>query len=385
MISLLRKKQPQEQTLCVLSVTDYSVTASSVRVYHRPGAIAQPLVLFSCEEKITYVGTNQLLRDQAVQQASKYVLEQCRRIQGGYDRLVCVIGDPWVLTKMREVAIEKQQPFTVTQKMIDEAIARDARLVEQEALREYAHDTDWWLLPQGKPLLMSNGYQIDDKAMHRGKKISIHTMISLVPVAFIEMMTGVFIDVFHREDINYRSSDRSIQHVLRSEQHVYALNLSGGSGSLAYYQKGVLVDKEFLSLGFHHFETVMMELFQVNRRQIPGIMSLVTDQSFLEHEQDRYYRRIKKAFHDLGNEIYRSIHTLNKRQGISDIPIVMIGGPQWSEQLCDIFKRDYDDIFLGSQKYSEHMTPVYSQGVRITNSLTPAILMTALEQDYYLY
>lgn len=380
MFSFLKNNHKEEQTRLLLMVTSYSVTAAVVRTYHREGAVVQPVVLFSCERKIPqYHKFDQESLEQSIARESEYALEACRKVHGNYDALVCSMGEPWLLTKTRQCHLEKTKPFVVTQKIIDETIARDARLFEQEALRDYAYDQEWWMLAENKNHIDMNGYRVVQPLGKSAKEITIHVTYSLVPVRCIEIMNQVYARVFHREDVVYvgmnQLLDYWVDHDVKNETIIM---LGGVSSDILVVRQGVLGVSQKINQGLVHFEKNMMDLFGVQSMQITSVMNLINDHRFLDHEKDIYHQRIIRAYQDLGKELVRVLHEIKKHQGVLGA-IRIVNSPEWVAHFALLLELEIGQSVqvLSGDEYSRAF--ITTHGAQVTTGLLYTALQNLLE------
>jgi hypothetical protein len=300
MFSFLKNKPKEERTVCVLMVNSYSVTAAVVRTYHREGAVTKPVVLFSCEEKIQHHHAGGGAFDHLVIKEIKKVLEKCRQVHGNYDKISCSIGEPWAMTKAREIIIEKPKAFKVTQKILDEAIARDVRLFEQEAVRDYAKNEEWGMMHSSHPIVTINGYRVQNPVGMMAASVRMHVNISLAPVAWIEMIMGAYADVFHRADISFMGMDTAVLPLTKLYLKSCVLVLGGVSSTISVFHHEILQYIDTVPTGVVQMENILSERFGVHRAHVSSIMKFASDEKILEHERDIYYQRIEAAYKDLG-------------------------------------------------------------------------------------
>jgi hypothetical protein len=161
MFSFLKKKPKNEVVRLVCLVTSYAVTAAVVKNYHKLGTVQQPVILFSCESIIPSRHTSNLvLLEVAVAEALRSVLNRCRTHTPMYDELICTIGEPWVMSTTRSAHLEKREAFSITQKLVNDLVAREKKLFEQEIVRTYADKEGVGLLQVSQPVIDANGLDV---------------------------------------------------------------------------------------------------------------------------------------------------------------------------------------------------------------------------------
>ena len=383
MFSFLKNKPKEEQTICVLVVNSYSVTAAVVRTYHREDAIAKPVVLFSSEEKIPHHHTNRVgYFEHLVIAETKKVLERCRTVHGNYDKVVCVIGEPWIVTKTRDIKIEKQAPFKITKKVVDEAILRDARLFEQEILRDYAKEEAWGILHNSKPIIDINGYPVSSPIGMSAKSFDVHVVMSLAPSSFVEMIIGAYADVFHRADIAFMGMDVVASQLVRQYDKGSVLTLGGVSGTIAGFHHGILEYTEMVEEGFVAFEDALTYIFDVNHAHIPSVMKFASDEKILAHERDIYYQRIESAYSSLSNELRLAVLRAKKQIGNIVEPLFVIASPAWLHMIRPLLERDVEaSITIPNPDMFDNYL-IYTHDAKVKSVALSLVILAGLENNF---
>lgn len=330
MISRLFKTLPTEQTWCVCSVGSYTVSAAVVRIYHRPGSITKPIVLFSCEQVIPlYYENNIEALEKFVFSATHTVLEQCRSYYGNFDKLVCTIGEPWASAFPRSIHIEKTNTFKVVAPTIDDAIIRETRLFEQEIFRDFGDGEPLGIIGVSKPLIDINGYRVFDYMNTTAKTVDIHLVFSLAPVYFVEELIAIFGDVFHRTDVFISSLDTARPLLLPQERMVTILDIGGYSSTLSIIHHGHVVSQTRIGEGLSDIENSIREQFGIPHSQISSVMQFANDQGVLRNHRDIYYRRIQTAYESFGESLRATVSQIKIQTGSLPNHLIAIGTPPW--------------------------------------------------------
>lgn len=381
MFSFLKEKQKEEQTMCVLVVSSYSVIAAVVRTYHREDAVTKPVVLFSYEEKVPHHhigGWNNL--ESLVVGSTKKALEKCRMVHGNYDKIVCALGEPWVMTKTRHITLEKPAQFKLTQKIIDDAIARDSRLFEQEAVRDYAKNEEWGIIHTTRPIVDVNGYRTDNFVGALTKNAMIHVSVSLAPASFVELIMGAYADVFHRVDISFIGTETLVAQLAKHYAHASVIMLGGNSGTLAVFNQGILDFSEKIHRGLADFESGIAYLFNVNNSHISSVFKFASDEKLLEHERDIYYQRIEAAYKGIGDELRMGILRLKKYVGHIAEPVLLIANPHWISIIKSLVEKDIESPVIIPHHDMFNEVLVYTHEARVKNVLLSLAILEVLKK-----
>lgn len=386
MFSFLKNKPKEERTICVLVVNSYSVMAAVVRTYHREGAVAKPIVLFSCEEKIPHHRASPSPWGRAgegmnlIESEIKKALEKCRKVHGNYDKLVCVIGEPWVMNKTRHMSIEKPKAFKLTQKTIDELLERDARLFEQEALRDYAKEQEWGVMYHAQPTVLINGYPAMHPVGMVAKSVELHTTISLAPAEVIDSIVEAYADVFHRTDVLFLGTGDILSKFAKHQKNMGVITLGGVSSTCSLFHQGFLDHSETIGSGLVEVEESIAYLFGVHQSHITSVLRFASDEKLLEHERDVYYKRIEAAYKNLSNEIQRGMLRIKKQIGSIPGHLWLLASPSWIAILQPRIEKDIgvSVIIPNTEMFNDAL--IYSHEARIKNAPLALAILAALEK-----
>lgn len=330
MFSFLKKNSPKEETtLCVCVVTSYAVTAAVVRVYNRQGAVGTPVVLFSCEEKVSLRQARDVgMLEATVAEHARKCLEKCRSFHGVFDKIIYAVGEPWVTIASRAIHIEKGKPFKFTQKMIDESISRDVKLFESELSRTLLPE-DVGIIETSRPEIHANGYLMPEVSNVSVQTLDIHFSISYVPTRLVEELVLACTDVFHHPGVSFASMTAASRLLIARHAQAVIADLGGLSGTLSLVRHGSVIHTTTISSGLLGFEENIMQEFDVRQDQVATVMRFADDEKFLQHHRDLYYQRINAAARELAESLYRSSLILKQQIQAIPEPMYLIGNPLW--------------------------------------------------------
>lgn len=376
MFSFLKKKPQDEQVHLVCLVTSYAVTAAVVKVFTRQESVQEPVLLFSCESIIPIRdGFDYRANASLTYDAIKYALNKCRAFNPVYDKLYCSIGEPWTTSMTRTAHLEKREAFSLTQKVIDDLVTRESKLFEQEVARMYAGSEEVGLLQVSKPLIDANGYRIANPMNALVASVDVHSTFSLVSLSFIDGVVGVFVDVFHRTDIQFTSFDLAKSALLNDYDHGTVVEMGGDTISIVIKQGGVPTLFAAIPEGLHRFEIALMQLFDVPQKKIPQVLSFVGDENIIEHERERYYHRIVRAYEEISPAIALRAIDIKKHVQQLPEPVVVIGHPEWVDVLKVPLEKDLGSrVIIPRHDLFRDQVIISHQAHVITNSLLLAVM-----------
>jgi len=360
-------------------VNSYSISGAVIRSYHREGATPKPIVLFSCEEKIPlYHHRNAEVLERLVIAQTKGVLEKCRSFHGRFDKIICTLGEPWVTTFSRSSHLEKREPFTVNKNSIDELVARDTRLFEQETIRDYRSFEEVGVVGTSMPVIDVNGYRTPRYSGVTAKTVDVHMAFSIAPARFVENLLSAFIDVFHREDIICQSMDLARSYLFAKTAKAAVLDIDGTTSTLSIIDRGHVMYTSSIPSGLINFENNLETLFDIKRVQIASVMQFVTDEKFIEYSRDVYYKRIEAAYRDFGVMLRRGANNLKKYTEAIPRPIHLMTNPSWIGTLEPLIKSDLETSIatLPADSLDDHVmytTQAEARSVALSLAILQAI------------
>jgi hypothetical protein len=381
MFSFWRKTSKQETTLCVLTVTSYAATGAVVRIFGGEGVVAAPVVLFSCQETLPLRHDFDPLRvRQSAIEATSRALEQCRKFNSTFDKVVLSIGEPWIMTHHRTMRREKQVPFTFTRAMIDEMVSRDRRLFEQELVHEYGDAEPISVIEISDPVCDANGYRVSSIVQQKARTLDAHVVVTTAPTVFVEALRGVVMDILHRTDVTFMSLAVAQAELLIPNSQGMLLSLGGVSSELMIIDQGVMTRSVMIDAGMSMVEDVMKDLFKVQRRQLASVMTFASDETFLERQRDIYYRRIEGAYQVLGAEIHAAIHTMQKYQYPLPVHLIVTSPVEWVGVLAPLVEHSAGVVttVLASNLTNGHL--VYAHEARHRELPLSLAIVKAIKQ-----
>jgi len=373
-MSFFSKKSTEKNHL-VCVITSYAAIASVVRMYHGEGATGHPVVLFSHFEMIeNRHGRNVAMLNESACQAMARAIGVCKKSRPDFDQLICAIGEPWITTMSRSVHLEKKDPLLVTKKIIDDLVSRDKKLFEIDIARDFP-GRDIELVQSSRPVVWINGYQVVHPLGTQAATIDVSVMYSIADGGFVDELSGVFIDAFHRENVSFISTDIAQMRGVPETTNRVMVNLGGSTSNISIIDRGRSTYHISIPAGLHDIEHSIAQEFGVTKSGIASVMKFASDEKLLAHERDDYYRRIEKSYAFLGEMIRRAGMELKRHIGMLPSTGYVSGIPEWITVLSPLLEKDLE-IELSPIPAGN---VVYTQNARGSDLLTSVILATVLK------
>lgn len=326
------KKKESTRLVCV--VTSYAAMAAVVRTYNDDGATAKPVVVFSsCQPIHARHGRDEKLLNEIACGALRAVTESCRAFHGKFDDIVCTIGEPWTTTVTRSIHMDRAEPFKLTQKIIDEMIARDRKSFEQTIVGDIG------LVQVSQSQIALNGYLTNDIIGQKPKSVDINIAYSIANAGFMDELSGVFLDVFHDPHITFKSIDIAYTKLSSGYANSTVIDLGGITTTMTVVYGGMVKNMISVPMGLMDIEDHITKLFAVHKNRVSSVMNFASDEKLLEHERDEYYRRIELAYRPMGILFEHAVAELRRQVGIVPEPVYVIGIPKWLSVLIPLVQK----------------------------------------------
>lgn len=321
----------------MVAISSARAVAAVVKRYHGSESVDRPVVLFTHEQAVDvrHGGDESLLAEYACA-ATRRALDACRawlaaHHGGTFETVTCAIGEPWIATIARTVHIEKPKTISFTQKMIDEAVARDRKVFEAEISDRATAEVE--IVQALRMAYDVNGYRVTHAVGERGVTCDIHLGYALASAELLEELTAVGVDVFHRSDMKFVSTELARAASIPETVTTLVLDVGGTTATLSVIDRGVMTRTIAIPTGLGAIIEHLAQLFDISQTMVGSAMAFATDEKLLQHERDEYYRRIGLAFRPLGILLERATDELRRIEG--DIPdtVVVTGIPNWGSVL----------------------------------------------------
>jgi hypothetical protein len=236
--------------------------------------------------------------------------------------------------------MERKRNFTIKQKTIDDLVERETKLFEQETLRKYEGREEIGLLEISQPWIDAHGYRVTKPLGEQAKTLDVHMVFSLAPVHVVRTLGEVYLDVFHRTDVLFRSYDHAAYSLMHHMQEGTLIHVGGLTTTLALFRKGLPSMSASLPTGIHTYEQELMQSFALTRNQIPATCALVRDQNILNQARDIYTGRMIDAYSSLHDALMRYVLESRKCGHLIQGPLVVVGLPLWMEHILPLLEKD---------------------------------------------
>lgn len=165
--------------------------------------------------------------------------------KGAPDEIYCTLNSPWYTSETRTIHMEKNTPFLITKKIVDEMIQKELKNISEKYSKKYEGVYTKPQLLEGKVLHSSlNGYGIDDPVGKKATSVDLNIFISISPEICIKGIEDSIKRVFHHTKISYGSFISSLFIAARDKyitaQSYLLIDINAEITDVAIVSNGVL-------------------------------------------------------------------------------------------------------------------------------------------------
>jgi hypothetical protein len=167
----------------------------------------------------------------------------------------CVLSSLWYVSELRDLTVNKERPFVVTERHIEGLVDRQEEYVKKSELLEYAEKSnDEFVRLDHKVIdVRLNGYQLSNPYGKTANTISANVYLSLVPQAVIKAADRAISHYFHPELFNFHSfglaSFSILRDILEDTEDVLFLDMSGELTDIFIIKGGTLTEAASFPVG----------------------------------------------------------------------------------------------------------------------------------------
>ena len=154
---------------------------------------------------------------------------------GHIDKVIASIGAPWQLTNIRIEAIEEDKPFIFTESLQSEMLRRDIEIPEG-----YVKSA------QSVIATLLNGYETPKPIGKKAARADVYILSSLIDKVISKNIEKALRKTYHTHALTLTAfasvSFSAFRNVYPHEKDFILLDVSGESTTIAFIQKGLLID-----------------------------------------------------------------------------------------------------------------------------------------------
>lgn len=175
------------------------------------------------------------------------------KINGGIDRVLCVLSSPWYVSQTRVFNIKEDKPFKITQKFVDDLLVDAEEIHKKDAVQI---EGDPFFIEKSIVQSTINGYSVEDVVGKEASHLKMTILSTMMSGDVREKVEGMINKVFNVDEFLFRSFTNAsysvIKDLFRKERNFLLVDVSGETTNVSVVNDKVLLNSASFPLG-HNF------------------------------------------------------------------------------------------------------------------------------------
>ena len=344
----------KEKVIAIFDIGSGSVGGALVRVPSDKKKL--PTIIKSTRTDIidrNYLDFNLFLKDMIVALGSTvHNLYQSKL--GAPNEIVCVLASPWYVSETKIIKIEKEHPFALTKKIIDELIKKETSSLNIVYENKY-EDID--SIPQiiEHPIIkvVLDGQQEDNPIGKRINSLEMAMILSSSPKLCLDKVKETISKTFHSTPVSFSSfivaSYIAIRDRYMMENLYMLIDIGGEITDIGVVSEGVLKYSLSFPYGRKTFFRDICNILKVDQRGAYELFSLYKKGALEKTQLKRFQEALGDIEKSWNSSFRESINTIHHISNIPNIIFLTID-------------RDVKDWFVGIINSENGMKSMVSYG-----------------------
>lgn len=176
-------------------------------------------------------------------------------------KIALVLSSPWHISHTKTVSVTKDEPFTITNSLINEITEAETEKITKE------QDADLKLVESNVANVKVNGYST---LLPQGKianKLDLSLYVSLAPLSFLNKIENEIQKSFSVKSISYHSfpfiSLSTIQKIFHEDQDFIFIDIAGEITDVAAVRNGVMMGTASFPVGINTLVRKVSDRFKI--------------------------------------------------------------------------------------------------------------------------
>lgn len=173
---------------------------------------------------------------------------------GAPSRIFCVLSSSWCVSQTRIINFKKNTPFVFTEKLADELIQKEIKLLKEEHVLKYGDVDDRVRMIELKNIkIMLNGYETLEYLNKKTKELEMNIFISMSGEQVLKKIEDTIGKYFHFKQITFSSFTLSFFTIVRDvylkQENFLLLDIGGEMTDVSMVKKNILRESASFPLG----------------------------------------------------------------------------------------------------------------------------------------
>ncbi|MDP9249301.1 MAG: hypothetical protein M3M85_02195 [bacterium] len=222
---------------------------------------------------------------------------------GAPERIFCVLASPWYASQTRVIELKKNTPFIFTEKIADELIQKEIKIMSEEHVLEYGDAENAIRTIELKNIKTTlNGYETPEPLYKKTKELEMIIFISLSGEKILAKIEDAIRKSFQFESIKFSSFAMASFTVSRdlnpNQENFLLLDIGGEITEIFMVKKNVLRDSISYPLGRNFFIRSVALEFGCTVSEAESLISLFQS----GHAEEKVAANIKSTMDKIRGE-----------------------------------------------------------------------------------
>ncbi len=323
------------------------------------GGVEKPRILFSTREDIVFQNNFKFERFFASMCKSFDVVSDSIAAKGKkVERVVCVLSAPWYVSQTRTIVSEKQKPFLVTQKKVNNLIEEEVIKMKEDFNSRYSDVVDGLaeVLEMRSTHIKLNGYETNMPFDKYAKKIETSLYVSIGSSKVLQVIREKARVKYKVKDVSFHSfslmSFSTLRDMYSNLQDFIVLDISGEATDITVVRRDALVETFSFPFGKHFVLRTIASRLGISPEEARSSLTLFMEKKAtkdVERKMDITLAHCEGQWSDMFKESLDSLSAYT----ILPAKVFLVTDEPFSEWFAKIIKKtDYDKLSLMGEKFT---------------------------------
>ncbi|MFA6177591.1 MAG: cell division protein FtsA [Candidatus Paceibacterota bacterium] len=173
---------------------------------------------------------------------------------GAPSHVFCVLSSPWCVSQTRIINLKKNTPFIFTEKLADELIQKEIKLLEEENALEFGNYKNKVRMIELKNIKITlNGYETSESLNKKIKELEMNIFISMSGEQILKEIEDTIGKYFHFKQIKFVSFLLSffttVRDIYKKQENFLLLEIGGEVTDISMVKKDIMRESASFPLG----------------------------------------------------------------------------------------------------------------------------------------
>jgi len=267
---LFLKNKQKINIVCDLGLR--SVGVALFRESPKPEIIYSKRIYLPREEVKNHSENLEFSTNLAFEDLTKNGLKLLRERGGSFtiEKMYCVLNSPWYIAETRKIMVQREEEFTISQKIIDEEIEKEEKKFKEKITEHFSKKIfhgGVQLLERTITSFSINGYETDSPLQKKATSLTLTSYMSAMPHEIFETIRKKAHKNFHIDQVIFTAFPlvllRATRVLFKKEHDFVALHLGAESTDISAITRGSVEETGVVPVGYGKIVDLIQDKFGV--------------------------------------------------------------------------------------------------------------------------